>query len=190
MTALVAGTWIDVVGVLGLISLVPVVWAIVDVARRPAWQFSTGRKVMWAVTLGIGWLLLWPLALVSSIVYLSVLRRRFPPAAAEPRNPVAGHHYGSHRPYGPYGGGTFGPGTYGQAGSGPSGPGPYSQGPFGQQGQPGPFAPGADPYGHRPPPASLPPAGWYPDPAGSPQERWWDGRGWTDHLRSRPPAAS
>lgn len=193
MTALVAGTWIDVVGVLGLISLVPVVWAIVDVARRPAWQFSTGRKVMWAVTLGIGWLLLWPLALVSSIVYLSVLRRRFPPAAAEPRNPMAGHHYGSHRPYGPYGpygGGTFGPGTYGQAGSGPSGPGPYSQGPFGQQGQPGPFAPGADPYGHRPPPASLPPAGWYPDPAGSPQERWWDGRGWTDHLRSRPPAAS
>lgn len=28
------------------------------------------------------------------------------------------------------------------------------------------------------------PAGWYPD--GNGQERWWDGSGWTDHVR--PPA--
>lgn len=27
----------------------------------------------------------------------------------------------------------------------------------------------------------LPPAGWYPDPAGAPQKRWWDGTGWTVH---------
>ncbi|WP_240619529.1 phospholipid scramblase-related protein [Blastococcus sp. TF02-8] len=28
-----------------------------------------------------------------------------------------------------------------------------------------------------------PPAGWYPDPAGGPAARWWDGQGWTEHLQ-------
>jgi hypothetical protein len=31
------------------------------------------------------------------------------------------------------------------------------------------------------------PAGWYPDPAGSASQRWWDGTAWTGHLQ---PAAS
>ena len=26
------------------------------------------------------------------------------------------------------------------------------------------------------------PAGWYPDPAGGPHTRWWDGTQWTDHV--------
>lgn len=34
--------------------------------------------------------------------------------------------------------------------------------------------------------ADAPPAGWYPDPTGRPQLRWWDGLDWTDHRRPRP----
>ncbi|MCU1580430.1 MAG: hypothetical protein JWP19_2634 [Rhodoglobus sp.] len=27
------------------------------------------------------------------------------------------------------------------------------------------------------------PAGWYPDPAGGPKQRWWDGTQWTEHFQ-------
>jgi uncharacterized protein YxjI len=33
----------------------------------------------------------------------------------------------------------------------------------------------------------TPPPGWYPDPAGGPGTRWWDGQGWTEHVQ-QPPA--
>ena len=26
------------------------------------------------------------------------------------------------------------------------------------------------------------PAGWYPDPLGLPQLRWWDNHAWTEHV--------
>jgi DivIVA domain-containing protein len=34
---------------------------------------------------------------------------------------------------------------------------------------------------------NLPPADWYPDPAGSGQLRYYDGRDWTDFFQSMPP---
>jgi len=37
---------------------------------------------------------------------------------------------------------------------------------------------------------SLPPDGWYPDPAGSDQLRRWDGATWTSELKDRPEAAA
>ena len=33
-----------------------------------------------------------------------------------------------------------------------------------------------------PPPPSLPPANWYPDPHGVKRLRFWDGAQWTDHT--------
>lgn len=30
------------------------------------------------------------------------------------------------------------------------------------------------------------PAGWYQDPRGAPQYRYWDGVGWTDHVVPAP----
>lgn len=35
--------------------------------------------------------------------------------------------------------------------------------------------------------SSLPPAGWYDDPAGTAGSRWWDGTAWTDHVRAQAP---
>ena len=42
------------------------------------------------------------------------------------------------------------------------------------------------------PPSSTPNAapGWYPDPGGSSQQRWWDGQQWTDALQGGPPAVT
>lgn len=36
---------------------------------------------------------------------------------------------------------------------------------------------------------AAPQPGWYPNPSGDPGYRWWDGRGWTEHVRAPEPAA-
>lgn len=36
--------------------------------------------------------------------------------------------------------------------------------------------------------ASLPPAGWYPDPEGGSGTRYWDGSAWTTHVNDAPTA--
>lgn len=193
------GDWLSVIFVVALASLVPVVWAIVDVARRPPWQFSPGRKVLWALTLGVGWLILWPVSLVSSVVYLTVIRRRLPPAAAGRSTAPPGAGPGQWRS-GPWMQGPWPP-AQPPRGQWPPAPPPQGQPPHswppGQPRQPTPSGPPAQP-GYPPYPADgqghegwapqvtrrdLPPAGWYPDPAGGSDQRWWDGVGWTQHTR-------
>jgi hypothetical protein len=34
-----------------------------------------------------------------------------------------------------------------------------------------------------PPPQPAPPFGWYPDPSGRHEQRYWDGTRWTEHVR-------
>ncbi|HEX3947916.1 MAG TPA: DUF2510 domain-containing protein [Acidimicrobiales bacterium] len=138
-----SGPWLALYGGLALIALVPIVWAIVDLLRRPASQFSSGRKALWAVTLGVGWLLIWPLATALALSYLLIVRRRLPEVVRPP----------------------------GTSPSSPPAPGGIS---------PAPPVP--------PPPPVLPPAAWYADPAGGNGQRWWDGLGWSDHVR--PPSGS
>lgn len=40
----------------------------------------------------------------------------------------------------------------------------------------------------QPPPREIPP-GWYPDPEGKPQSRYWDGSSWTDQVGPQLPPA-
>jgi len=129
----VSGDLLIIAGALALITLALVLWTVVDVARRPRWQLTGGQKAMWIIGSIVGWVLVWPVAAVTALIYLLVLRRRLnaltPPVAPQT---------------------TWDPQALGGGGGGPP---------------------------------DLPPAAWYPDPAGSSGERWWDGRGWSDHVR-------
>jgi uncharacterized membrane protein YhaH (DUF805 family) len=66
-----------------------------------------------------------------------------------------------------------------------------SQFPGDQPADPTPPPPSWTPAASAPDPAAatVPSAGWYADPAGSGQLRYWDGAAWTDHLSAVPAAA-
>jgi hypothetical protein len=44
--------------------------------------------------------------------------------------------------------------------------------------------------GSTPQPPREIPAGWYPDPSGAPQSRYWDGESWTDQVGPALPQAA
>ncbi len=57
-------------------SLVLVIWAIVDLARRPAAALPPGRKVLWIVGLVAGWFLFGLVGAIIAVVYLAGPRKR------------------------------------------------------------------------------------------------------------------
>jgi hypothetical protein len=57
-------------------SLVVVVWAVADAARRPASQLPTNRKLGWILGSPVGWLLFGIVGAAVAIVYLVGPRKR------------------------------------------------------------------------------------------------------------------
>ena len=57
-------------------SLVLVMWAVVDVARRPTNELSPGRKATWIMGSAVGWLFLGIVGAFVAVVYLLGPRRR------------------------------------------------------------------------------------------------------------------
>jgi hypothetical protein len=58
------------------VSLVLVIWTVVDVLRRPAYVLPVNRKAMWIICSVVGWLLFGIVGAFVAIVYLVGPRRR------------------------------------------------------------------------------------------------------------------
>ena len=182
--------------ILSLAALVISIWALVDVLRRPDWAFQAARqnKTLWVVLNIVG---LFVCGLVIGLIYLLAIRPKV--AAAQGGGPPGGYgggQYGGGQPYGGYGGPGSGPygatgqppyggtagGQYGETGAGQYGTSGPAQYPGGGGAVYGSGQPYQTPSGAAPPPPpaaqASPPPGWYPDPAGSGQPRYWDGKAW------------
>jgi hypothetical protein len=61
-----------------IVSIALVVWAVVDVVRRPAWVMSAGRKVAWVAGLVVGWFVLGLVGGIVAALYLGYFRKRLP----------------------------------------------------------------------------------------------------------------
>lgn len=58
------------------LSLIVVIWCVVDVTRRPADELSRGKKTVWVLASLLGWLLFGIVGAAIAAVYLAGPRRR------------------------------------------------------------------------------------------------------------------
>lgn len=141
----------------GLVFLVFAIVTVVDTARRPAWQWAQAgaNKTTW-VAMEVVFLVLMLVVGFFAIASLVVGIVYF--ASVRPKLQAAERR-------GPPGTGLGGPAPYGGAG-------PHAEA--------GPYAgPPRYPTAARP---DLPPFGWYPDPSGRHEQRYWDGTRWTEQV--------
>ena len=180
-----------IVGLIVVAALGLSVFGIVDAARRPqaAWDQVGQSKVLWLVLLAVSIVLdFFLFGVIISILYLAVARSKLNGVG------FGGTGWGSTPYSGPSAPGAQ-PGAWGQAPGaypGPSWPAanpgspPGSTWPAANPGSTPPATPGS-PWLATPDPApaaaASPVAGWYADPGGSGQKRYWDGRAWTNELR-------
>jgi hypothetical protein len=58
------------------VSLVLVVWCVIDVTRRPVDELPRGKKIAWVLTASLGWLLFGIVGAGIAVFYLIGARRR------------------------------------------------------------------------------------------------------------------
>ncbi len=83
MTALIAGPDLAVAILIPLAILALVIWAIVDVARRPTEVLSRGAKTAWIAGLVLSTLLFEIVGVVVALVYLVGVRPRLARASTD-----------------------------------------------------------------------------------------------------------
>jgi hypothetical protein len=75
MNAAVVGTSAATFLIYG-VSLILVVWCVIDVMRRPADELPRGKKTAWVLASSLGWLLFGIVGAAIAVFYLVGARRR------------------------------------------------------------------------------------------------------------------
>jgi Protein of unknown function (DUF2510) len=187
--------------ILALAAIVLFIFVLVDVVRRPAWQWQQARsnKALWIVLEVALLVLVAPASIISGIIYLATVRPKLMAVERSGQGPGGQGGWGSYQGPGGYpspGAGYYGappephgtPGSYGPWGTPGSYGAPDSGDTASTREEPSsgpPRYPGTEGPGQwSETPGQVPPS-WQPDPTHRHELRYWDGNTWTEHVSDR-----